>query len=1157
MSISSEDSPSPPNSVAYANTDLMSQSSGSASMSISSGDSPSPPNRRARADTDLMSQSSESASMSMSSEDTPFPLHEGTHADAGTLSESPESESASMPSSPPLYQDERADAMYESSESEYVSIPSSPPPYRVEHAETMHRLVRSASMPILSGPSPAPPRVEAHADTMTRSSRAAPMPIMSEAPPSPDRSAGAASMPLLSTAPPSQPHVEANADTIPRLYRAASVPIMTGPSAVPLPPDRPESTSSQHTQVPSSPRSVWSESTLQAWSPRSSSSESTLPDWNPETWYEGAIGPLQVQSPPDSPPWSPGSVSSGSTLVEPPFPQFLLGEPALRGPELGEPALGEPGIPEPGIPEPGPPEPEIPEPTHSRSESPERWFPVYPFDPIPGDEYSFNEFLYPDIQSRQLRTAVFHSSRSRWPEPVRTWSPLYGRSVSPSALIRWPAAEPRTFPRELPVSRASRLGWPAPAPPTWPPAPQRPVPESAPPTPQARECPEVPPPPPDRLVIAIAGPTSSGKTTLSKLLLYVFGNGEAEPGSGFTAVAIHQDDFFVPNNMPTGPQVCWAECFLEEWMGERLVTRTCMKKGFTVEEADRITPVLEDTLITEYRDVYPRRANAPDFDREVLDLQLRYGKNRDTRLIIDNYTLDIAIARARTSNLSSDLPEGERDEVKDFRFLLKRSRLDGHDIRAEEEGPRDPSTPIDGAASIKEEEDEKEGIDWEKLVPPVKEGELTMEERLERRIFSPYVADPTMPVHERNRDKPGYIKGPIEPNSLPPHYCFDYNPHSLQCPELPQHCRQLLLPIILVRAQVHHWITDVVKLNNNVGFPGLNFIQGKFRGLAFVEGFTILEPAEIDPAAEPRDYDLSLFLSATREDTRKRRFERPEYNKPVMKGYMTWRERSYFDGVAWPAFIEEHLWIFDNVTPEQAKKGLIPDENFENVSKLAKDRNVVVRPGEMGIKETVQWAADAMMHDFGMKEMHARNEWVKLKREENAAVMAAKDAEKKAEEERYQKFLAEVFDMDAYLADGENAEPLRNQIDEGAVVRERNIPAYDLTEMCRLEREEWAYLDRDDLHSRTEDETADPFGGRLEPAGNQNEHPVEENAHVQNENGQIEEEIEEEIKDAGPWWDLDGDDFVDGIQYEDFVKNMLGDGNTDDVELEDAAWAIV
>lgn len=632
-------------------------------------------------------------------------------------------------------------------------------------------------------------------------------------------------------------------------------------------------------------------------------------------------------------------------------------------------------------------------------------------------------------------------------------------------------------------------------------------------------------------------------------------------------------------------------------MGERLVTRTCMKKGFTIEEADTITPVHEDILITEYRDVHPRRLNAPDFDREVLDLQLRYGKNRDTRLIIDNYTLDLAIARARTSNLSSDLPQGER--VQDYRFLLKRSRLDGPNIRAEEEVPRDPNTPVDGEASIKEEEDEKEkeGIDWEKLVPPIKEGELTMEERLERRIFSPYVADPTMPVRERNRDKPGYIKGPIEPNSLPPHYCFDYNPHSLQGPELPQNSRPLIFPITLLRAQVHHWINDIVKLNNNVGFPGLNFIQGKFRGLVFVEGFTILEPAEIHPAAEPRDYALSLFLSATREDSRKRRFERPEYNKPIMKGYMTWRERSYFDGVAWPAFIEEHQWIFDNVTSEQAKKGLLPDADFQNVSKLAKDRNVVVRPGEMGIKETLQWAAEAMMHEFGMKESHARNEWVKLKREEIAAVMAAKAAEKKTEEEKYQKFFAEVFDMDAYLGiDGENAEPLGNEVDEGAFVPERNIPPYDLDEMFRVEKEKWAYLDRIDLYSRTEDENAHPFWGRrgpvrdpnfdpfwgiLQPLGNQNGHPVDENAHVQDENGQIEdgnvqdvngnvqdgnvqnvngnveEEIEEEIDDEGPWWGLDGDDFVDEIQYDDFVVDELGDGNMDDVEPEDGVWAIV
>ncbi|OBT69311.1 hypothetical protein VE03_02019 [Pseudogymnoascus sp. 23342-1-I1] len=955
-------------------------------------------------------------------------------------------------------------------------MPSPSPPRGGANGDngTISQSSESASMSAPSAASPSPPYGAAHADTVLPSIEPDSMPIASGESSSPPRGVADADtvLPSIEFDPPSPPHAGAHPHANFQPFRSISLPIMTGPSAVPRPPARPEAASSRATQPPSSPRSVYSESTLPDWSPpRSVSSESTLQDWDPETWYPESDNPLRV--------WSPGS-SRAPTLVG----------------------------------------------SSSSSESPEPRYADYLDSPPP--RALSPDFSFPDLPEPGASDSS--SSGSSSPEPSTP-----GSSSSSSGSESPPPGPP---PAPAP---------PAPGPPSpEPPAPEPPASDPPPPGSPAPTQPEVPHrSAPDRLVIAIAGPTSSGKTTLSKLLLHVFGNGSAQPGSGFTSVAIHQDDFFSPNNLPTGPQAQWVECYLEEYMDDRIATRTCMRKGFTVEEADSITPMDEDRLITEYREVHPRMSILPGFNRQALSLQLRAGKNRDTRLVIDNFAFDIAIARARTSNLSADLPEGKRNEIKDYRFLLKKPRFDGPEIRIKQE--------------------EEDDFDWKNL-PAIKEGELTLAERFERNIFSPYVADPTMKVPARMANKPGYIKGPIEPNSLPPHHCFDYAPHSLPCPELPEGTRHLIFFMTMLRAQVHHWIDGQAKLNNDVGFPGLNVINGKFRGLAFVEGFAILEPADKDPDAEPRDYALSLFLSSTREGTRKRRFERPEYNEPIMKRYMTWRERSYFDGVAWPAFIEEHQWIF-NVTPEQAKEGLFPDANFWNVSELAKERGVVVRSKEMGVKETLQWAVETIMDEFENKELHARNQWVESKENTPEHVMTPEELEElqaMLDEEIYQQFFNEVIDLDGLQGvENENVEPfqgfdlLRGHVgdDNSYPVLGRHEPEpvkhvmtpMSLDAMFRVEKEKWDFIDLVELYSRREDEDADPFWGRHGPVKekygdpfwgkylrdyDENMHVQDDNMNVQDDNGHVQDEnmdVEDEIMDAGPWWGLDGNDFVDKI----------------------------
>ncbi|KFZ25323.1 hypothetical protein V502_00197, partial [Pseudogymnoascus sp. VKM F-4520 (FW-2644)] len=691
-----------------------------------------------------------------------------------------------------------------------------------------------------------------------------------------------------------------------------------------LPNWSPRSTSSEST-LPD-----WdSESTLVDWSPRSTSSESTLPDWDSEstlvdwsprsTSSESTLPVWDQES--TLPDWSPRSTSSESTLpVWDPdstlpdwSPRSMSSESTLPVWDL-ESTLSD----------------RSPSSTSTESTLPD-WNPESPSSEftLPAPQNTSTEFTLPALWTAQSTFSGFTS-----PEP---WGPetMFAAFASPS-----------------PASRAPVFSFPGPSPPG--------------PSFPAYKL----PPLPARLVIAIAGPTSSGKTTLSNLLLHVFGNGGAAPESGFTAAAIHQDDFLVPNRLPSGPQIQWVECYLEEWMDERLVTRTSMQKGFTVAEADKITPVHEEQLIKEFRDLHPRTLDAPNFDSEFLSLQIRSGKNRDTRIVIDTFKLDIAIARARASELSDDLPEYKRDEIEDYGPPLKKSRLAGPEIRVKNEKSLDSSSPIKNEELVKKEE-----LDMEYLL--IKQGELTLKERSDLGIFSPYILDPTMKVPQSEKGKRGYMNLPIKPNSLPPHHSHEYTPSSLQYPELPEGTRELLSFIMKLRADVQHWIDAMWELNVDAGFPGLNVIKGKFRGLFFVEGFTILDSAVIDPFTEPRNYDLSLFLSATREGTRKRRFARPEYNKPIKKEYMTWRERSYFDGVAWPAFIEEHKWIF-NVTPEEAKNGLMPDAKCGNVSKLAQDRGILVRPGELEIKQTLQWAVNTMMDEFEKKEKNAREKWVDL-----------------------------------------------------------------------------------------------------------------------------------------------------------------------------------
>ncbi|KFY77950.1 hypothetical protein V499_02791 [Pseudogymnoascus sp. VKM F-103] len=784
---------------------------------------------------------------------------------------------------------------------------------------------------------------------------------------------------------------------------------------------------------------------------------------------------------------------------------------------------------------------------------------------------------YPVAQSP---TSTFSESTSAAAPKTPTKSPAAKNPPCTSLSAPYPESwteklwSPPSSP-ELPSQLSLHLPSPVRiSPEPFSPAPWWPVSSSPTPEPGARTTPaSPPPPPPERVVIAIAGPTSSGKTTLSNLLLHVFGNGSATPGSGFTSVALHQDDYFVPSNLPTGPQVQWAECYLEEWMGERLASRACMFKGFAVEEADRITPVHEEILIREYRDVHARRWNAPHFDAEVLSLQLRSGKNRDTRLVTDFFALAIAIARAKASMLDSDMEIAERGMVTDYSFLLEKPSIDGPEIEDNEYGPRDPSPFIKEEESIKgdgsvngvepieiyesiekdehievyesiEKDESIEKYESTKNGDPIKEEEPILEDeilghdevwnitkyrihkprwppyKVDHGIYGPYLQDPTMVVPKKG--KSGYIKNPIKPNSLIPHHCFAVEPNSLQYPELPDGTRKLLPVIVNLRLQVQRWIEAMTTLNELAGFPGLNFIDGKFRGIVFVEGFTILQPAEVDPAAHQPNYDLSLFLSATREGTRKRRFARKEYNKPLMKRYMTWREKSYFDGVAWPAFVEEHQWIF-NMTPQQAKEGLMPDAKYENVSDLAKERGLEVRPGEMGIKETLEWAMRKIMNEFGFKEKTAREKWVEEKNAREYLAKEQNDWNTWVDEENAFHMWVNKENVREMSADEDNDGDVVEQEQPGEWIQENLMDEDDIDFMFEIEKRNLDITDaihrecRDDGQVRDD---ADPYWGR---------------------HGAVEDEDFDYAAD--PWWGMQDDNLVEEVYYSGDFKNLDWEGD--------------
>jgi uridine kinase len=121
--------------------------------------------------------------------------------------------------------------------------------------------------------------------------------------------------------------------------------------------------------------------------------------------------------------------------------------------------------------------------------------------------------------------------------------------------------------------------------------------------------------------------------------------------------------------------------------------------------------------------------------------------------------------------------------------------------------------------------------------------------------------------------------------------------------------------------------------------------------LCFIEGFLLFSngPGDDETLSKKANlmplFDIKLFLSATKDAVKKRRFSRPVYtDQPKgqrLAGQM-WKTEGYFDQIVWGHFEEEHAWMFTN---DGTKKQGIHFQKEKDAS----------------IEETVEWAVDAIL----------------------------------------------------------------------------------------------------------------------------------------------------------------------------------------------------
>lgn len=104
-------------------------------------------------------------------------------------------------------------------------------------------------------------------------------------------------------------------------------------------------------------------------------------------------------------------------------------------------------------------------------------------------------------------------------------------------------------------------------------------------------------------------------------------------------------------------------------------------------------------------------------------------------------------------------------------------------------------------------------------------------------------------------------------------------------------------------------------------------------------------------------FDVKVVLRASRESSRRRRFEKPEYlgSEP---GDDYWRTREYFDRVIWPNYTEEHGPLFED-----------GDVQGRPIVGLCEQLGIVIQPEiDLSVPEALKWAAESILKDISDKQ---------------------------------------------------------------------------------------------------------------------------------------------------------------------------------------------
>lgn len=103
--------------------------------------------------------------------------------------------------------------------------------------------------------------------------------------------------------------------------------------------------------------------------------------------------------------------------------------------------------------------------------------------------------------------------------------------------------------------------------------------------------------------------------------------------------------------------------------------------------------------------------------------------------------------------------------------------------------------------------------------------------------------------------------------------------------------------------------------------------------------------------------DVKIFLRASRDIARQRRFEKPEYVDSE-SGDNFWRTRDYFDRIIWPNYTEEHGPLFEN-----------GDVQSRPIVGLCEELGIVIQPElDLSVLETLRWAAESIIKDISNRE---------------------------------------------------------------------------------------------------------------------------------------------------------------------------------------------